>query len=333
MTNPLVMDTLFDVGPVGAAGWPDRPRLLMSYAYADKLQAADFDAYETMDVIADSGAFTAYTLGTEIDHNAYLWWLQEHATMVRFAFSLDVIFNADASMANYRYGREQLGDSSVKLVPTWHFGSPVSYLHDYCQMTDYVAIGGAVVHSKTPTNLWRGCKFAHDIAAGYGTKLHGLGITGMKTMFGLPWASVDSSSWKIFGRIGSLPLAQLDGRVIPIAVGEGTDLVPEHHALAGVYGLDSEDMHVAGYGRAAVHGGSEGAILVRNTNRAATARSFMYAEAVHRLKAPEFRLYFSVIPGDKYDVANVVAGHTLGNPWLQYAADNQLTLNQPKEQP
>lgn len=314
-------DALFDVAPAGdAAVWPDRPRLLMSYAYAEKLTAADFAAYEGMDVIADSGAFTAFTLGAEIDHDAYLWWLQEHAAAVRFAFSLDVIFDAEASMRNYRYGREQLGDGGVRLVPTWHFGSPVSYLHDYCQMTNYVAVGGAVKFGKTPTDLRRGCRMVHDVAAQYGTRLHGLGITGTKTLFGLPWASVDSSSWKTFGRFAALPLAQADGRLVDVLEGRGgRALLPERRALAQAYGLNTDEMQVEGYGRAAAHdGGVLDAVRIRNANRAATARSFMYAEAVHRLKAPEFCLYFSVIPGDKYDVANVVAGHALGNPFLHH---------------
>lgn len=115
---------LFDVALPEAADWPDRPRMLLSYAYAKKRTAAEVrELLNGADLIVDSGAFTALSSGKPIEHDEYLAWLLEHGRElgIRFAFSLDVIGDPEASWANYLRGREVLEDR-VQLVPAWHIG-------------------------------------------------------------------------------------------------------------------------------------------------------------------------------------------------------------------
>jgi 7-cyano-7-deazaguanine synthase len=309
--------TLFDLEEPIPEGWPDRRRMLLSYAYAERMTAEDFAELSSADLIIDSGAFTALNSGTPVDHDAYLDWLTGHASSCRFAFSLDVIGDWRASLQNYLYGRDRLGDA-VRLVPTWHIGSPWEALHELCELTDYVGIGGAVPFARTPALLFKLARQAHEIAASHGTRLHGLGITGRRVMFHLPWASVDSSSWNMFGRFSAFQLAESNGRLTPVVYGTGDPLTPELAQLTRQYGLDPTRMHEPGYGSSSKGWEStEYNLQLRFTNRVATARSFMYAEAVKRSKHPDsdFRLYLACDASDNRELRMVRAAHRLGNPW------------------
>lgn len=309
--EPSTQDSLFEVDRGTDPVWPDRPRVLMSYAYAKTFTADDFAEIAHADIIADSGAFTASNSGKPIDHDAYLAWLLEHAHSVRFAFSLDEIGDPDTSTLNYLYGRHHLEDR-VQLVPTWHIGSPWSVLEKYCTETDYVSVGGAVKAFRAKTSLLRVCRRAHDIAKHHGTKLHGLGLTGFRVMRWLPWASVDSSSWSISARLPYLYLADRNGRLK--SLNYGRPIAEPYRALVRQYGGDPEGMDVEGYALAS-HVGEELAATRRMWGVTASARSYMYAEAAKRGADPEasdFRVYLAAPPKD---TAVITAAHALGDPW------------------
>lgn len=300
---------LFEEQPVEVNTWPDRPRALLSYAYASKVTAEQFAEWGDVDVIIDSGAFTAHNSGKPIDHAAYLGWLGEHAHLIEFAFALDVIGDPLATLDNYRHGIDVLA-GTVRLVPTWHIGTSFDVLERYCAEADYVAVGGAVPYYQQQNDLYRLSLRAHEIARANGTRLHGLGMTGRRVMFGLPWASVDSSSWTIPARMPFLYLANEDGRMVSLNYGRP---MPEHHReLVRQYGGDPTGMDVEGYALASV-AGKEVAAERKLWGTTASARAYMVVEtAKRRATGHDFHVYLASSPRD---VDTILTAHAAGNPW------------------
>ena len=284
--------------------WPDRPRVLLSYAYAAKY---DLAAYPDAEVVIDSGAFTAHTSGKAVDHHAYLRWLAQHAGRVRFAFSLDVIGDPVASMKNYLTAVDAVGDR-VRIVPTWHIGTDFAVLDELTRATDYVAIGGAVPYASRQKVLMRQFVAAHRIARDNGARLHGLGVSGSGAVRRLPWASVDSSSWTIPQRRPVAYLATRGGVMRSLTYGQPVSKADA--GLARVYGLDPAAMSRYGYS-SAKHVGTDTARARQVAGAVAACRSYMHVESVVTTHVPHFRLYLAAQPRDRVPFT----AHAAGSPF------------------
>ena len=249
-----------------------------------------------------------------MDHEAYLDWLLVNADAITFALSYDVIGDHEASAVNHARALERIGDA-VKMVPTWHLGSPMGELERMCETYDFVCIGGAVPFAKAPDSLYRACAQAHRIAARYGTKLHGLGMTGNRILHGLPWFSVDSSAWLAACRFPSMPLANREGRIVQFEHGVYLDNLSRE--LVAQYGGDPAVIASKGWSLKA-HVGQEVAAIRRLWVMSACARSFMYLEGYkgsHQPDAP-IKVYLSGDSGNPGGaVAAVVGAHRQGSPW------------------
>lgn len=293
--------------------WPDRPRVLMSYAYASKMTDDDFAGLDGCDIVIDSGAFTAHTTGKTVDHDAYLGFLSDHAPIVTFAFALDVIGDPAGSRANYAHAMGHL-DRLPLIVPTWHVGSPMHVFDAYLDMTTYVAVGGAVPHYRQQTALHRLCRVLHDRAGEAGVKMHGLGMTGRRVMRRLPWASVDSSSWTIPARMPFLYLADEAGALVSINLGRP---MPDWHKELIVHygGTDPDAMESEGWAIAKIAGEVE-ARERKEWMVTACARSYMYTESAkrhHDGDGCDFRVYLATSPRE---ASTIRAAHALGNPYI-----------------
>lgn len=295
-------------------GWPDHPRYLMSYAYVDDSQV-ELCVQHGVDLIIDSGAFTTASSGKQMDHEAYLDWLLANADHITFALSYDVIGDHHASRVNHEYALKRVGDA-VKMVPAWHLGSPMEELARMCSESDFVCIGGAVPFAKAPDSLYRATAEAHRVAARYGTKLHGLGMTGNRILHGLPWYSVDSSAWLSACRFPSLPLANREGRIVQFEHGMYLDNLSRE--LVTQYGGDPAVVATKGWSLKA-HVGAEVAAIRREWVMRACARAFMYLEAYKAAHQPEapIRVYLSGNSGNPGGAVHEIANaHLMGNPWL-----------------
>lgn len=231
--------------------WPDRPRILQSYAYIDKMDRDEFARlYAGTDLLVDSGAFTAASQGKVIDRTAYVEYLLERADLISHAASLDVIGDWRASARNHEWMVEKL-DGRVDLLPVWHLGSPIHELERLCASSTFMAIGGCVPYAKTPDILMRHLIQAHRVAREHGTGLHGLGVTGRQTMFRLPWATVDSTSWLSGSKYGKLRL--FDGRAFrDVTLGKKPSLTDARMIRA--YGGDPATVAIPGFGSKARRG-------------------------------------------------------------------------------
>lgn len=269
--------------------WPDKPRLLISYAYQSVILGVIRNTKDMpLDLIVDSGAFTAASAGKVIDLNEYAEFLREHQSRISHAVTLDVIGDWRATAKNHDLMQARLPDMDV--VPTWHIGSPEHELRRLCRDFNYVAIGGAVPYAKYPKILMKHLIRVHQIAREADTRLHGLGITGKTAMMRLPWHSVDSSAWTRGHRYGGIDLTDARGQMQSVTF--GTKLSMKHRQLVRAYDGDPDLIETPGFNlRSSV--GDRVATDSRWVCEAA-ARSFMLAEvAAHRKNQAQMRLHLA----------------------------------------
>lgn len=291
--------------------WPDRPRNLVSYAYFAGWEPETFTALGgDLDLLVDSGAFTAFTKHRFIDLEAYIRWLRRMAPIVTQAISLDVIGDWKATRRNHEAMEDAL-DGVVPLLPAWHLGSPVEELHRLCSTYEYVAIGGCVPYARRPKVLMAHLVRAHRVAAEHGTKLHGLGITGRVSMSALPWTSVDSSSYAQVHMFGQIELADPNGHLN--AIDYGHHLTMEQRRLCRIYGLDPNRVESKDYalvGKTGQLGREE-----RRDSLLASARAALTQEGFLRRKHDrELRIYFAS-GTQRWYFSTLIEAHSLGNPF------------------
>lgn len=179
-------------------------RFLVSFHYyKDTDLQAIVDSYEgPVEVFADSGAFSAATLGVTIKRADYAAWLKDWQHLITTAATLDVIGDADSTHRN----TEALEDMGLRVLPVFHTGSPWGRLERLCTKYPYVALGGMVPYARYPDEVLRWLVRCFKIARNYGTVFHGFGQTRFKTLTSLPFYSVDSSSWGSGARYGQMYL-------------------------------------------------------------------------------------------------------------------------------
>lgn len=284
-------------------GWPQRPRVLLSYAYLKH----DARLPVGVDIIVDSGAFTVHSSGKTIDVHAYVEYLNRERGRFDAAFGLDVIGDAAASMRNYAIMADGL-HADVAMIPVWHQGSPISVLESLMEQWDYIAVGGLVSNGPGKSrnvSAMRAAIAAHKLARDHGVRLHGLGVTGNEQLR-LPWFSVDSSSWTIPQRRPVVYLAQPNGRLKSYT--RGTTATIEQRQLLHAYGLDA--LRFGRYGSSAAgHIGRETAKRETSLAIDATVRSYMWADA----RSPHgTRIYLAASTAS---LPTIVAAHQRGAPF------------------
>ena len=166
---------------------------LLPYHYfkgANLDQLAESAGRPDLKFFADSGAYTAATLGVPIDLNEYAVWLRQWQHRLDPYANLDVLFDVEASAANQRE-LEKLG---LHPAPVWHLGEPVTVLREMVERHDFVAVGNMVSAAKRNPKLWNLLDLVHTIAADNDCGLHGFGLSSWPMIVRWPWRSVDSSS-------------------------------------------------------------------------------------------------------------------------------------------
>ena len=182
---------------------------LESYHYIGKGRYADRIRENGDKVFLDSGAFSAFSLGVQVDLPAYCRWIQQNLDIVRVednSLMASVLDGIGDPLQTYRnqLAMEELG---VRPLPCFHYGEDERYLEWYMANYDYITIGGMVPIS-TPQlfhwldRIWN--KYLCDGSGKARIKVHGFGLTSLPLMQEYPWFSVDSSSWVQIGAHGNL---------------------------------------------------------------------------------------------------------------------------------
>ena len=155
-----------------------------------------------IDLFLDSGAFSAKTQGIDINIEEYIAFIKEHEHLLTVYANLDVIGSAEGTWRNQML----MEKAGLKPLPTFHYGEDLKWLRRYINRGyDYIALGGMV---KTPNliawldDIWH--KYLTDEQGMPRIKVHGFGMTSLSLMLRYPWYSVDSTSWVVAGRLGSI---------------------------------------------------------------------------------------------------------------------------------
>lgn len=171
--------------------------ILASYHYfKNKVDVIRNSIASHHDVLIDSGAFSAMSLGKNIDIDDFCRFIKECGA-VNYA-SLDVIGDAKATLENYNYMVEKHG---LKPIPTFHMGSEISDLDPILALkSNYIALGGLVFSSGVINHcdeVW-----SYILKKKPNLRVHGFGLTNIELMKRYPWYSIDSSSYKSCRRFG-----------------------------------------------------------------------------------------------------------------------------------
>ena len=185
------------------------PNILESYHYIGSQRYVDQMREDDANVFLDSGAFSAFTLGVDIDLPTYcnyikrnidLWRVEDGVVM---ASVLDGIGDPLKTFQNQKH-MEWLG---AKPLPCFHAGEDERYLEYYVQNYEYITLGGMVGSSSKQLCVWLDRMWDKYLTDGSGRprlKVHGFGITAVPIMERYPWYSVDSSSWIQSAAFGSI---------------------------------------------------------------------------------------------------------------------------------
>ncbi len=173
---------------------------LESYHYIGKQTLVDRIRESNDKVFLDSGAFSAFTLGKDINIVQYCDYIKRNLDIIRvddgviMASVLDGIGDPRKTWDN-QWIMEKLG---VTPLPCFHYGEDERYLEHYIANYPYITIGGMVPISNPQLFHWLDRIWGKYLTDGSGRpriKVHGFGLTSVPLMTRYPWYSVDSSSW------------------------------------------------------------------------------------------------------------------------------------------
>lgn len=141
-------------------------------------------------IFLDSGGFSAFTQGAEIDIDEYCNFIKKHESKINYYAQLDCIGDEKGTERNLKH----MESKGLTPLPVFHFKSDYKRLEALTNQYDYICLGGLVPLSrKKPTliaHLDKCFSIIKDKA-----KVHGFGMTGMDILKRYPWFSVDSTSW------------------------------------------------------------------------------------------------------------------------------------------
>jgi hypothetical protein len=157
----------------------------------------------TTQLMLDSGAWSAYTQKTTIKIGDYIDYIRRRKRYLEIYFNLDVIGDGENSYNNWVHMRA----NGLEPIPVYHIGTPESFLENYLEHCDHIAIGAIADMStekrmESLNRIW--VEYLTDSKGFPKVKVHGFGLTSIRVMKSYPWYSVDSTSWVMFGRYGAI---------------------------------------------------------------------------------------------------------------------------------
>lgn len=159
-----------------------------------------------LNLLVDSGAFTAWKAGKPIELSTYMKFLKSLPFKPFGYFMLDVIGDAEKTKINY----ETMLEHGFDPIPIFTRGESFDELESYYEKTDYIAIGGLV---GTQGNHG----FVKALMKRIGSRrVHLLGYTNQMLVQHFKPYSIDSSSWSSSIRYAVLKLYAGGGRWVTI---------------------------------------------------------------------------------------------------------------------
>ncbi len=190
-----------DLGLIGEGRIRPPTNILLSYHYYRRV---DLDRYSSCRIVADSGAFSAKTLGKEISTKQLVAWTRKWEHRLAWAACLDV----PSVKQTKRNWERMVYDHGIPAVSTLHAGDPPETMDWYAEQgVDFLGLGGMAGEAWSAAAVFRWLvsifKYAQDNHPQM--RFHGWGMT-HRNLLRLPFFSVDSSGWGSSYRYGRIVL-------------------------------------------------------------------------------------------------------------------------------
>ncbi len=240
-------------------------RHLFSFFYEAKKRFNDGDSHfelvEEFDLFVDSGAFSAWSQGVEIDIEEYAEFVRYHRGSIQYCINLDSISEARDPWSLNEAARRSwdnylhLKDLGVPALPVYHYGEDPKWLDVFVAETDYICLGGMVSITGADRMRWLDSTFKRALKLRPQVRIHGLGIGDLSLIERFPWYSVDSTTWLRLAAMGNIWVPRVhkgefvfDDNPHKIHV---TDVrkVPEIDAWAAMCGTSAEAIQTDYYAR------------------------------------------------------------------------------------
>lgn len=150
----------------------------------------------------DSGAFSALTQKVQINLTEYIAFIKKYQGIIDVYSVLDDITDPEITLAN----QKTMEEAGLNPVPCFHHGEPFDYLDNYVDNYDYISLGGLVGARTKVLQEWLDRCWLRLIE-GNGmpkVKVHAFGMTSHQLLWRYPWYSVDSTTWILTARMGSI---------------------------------------------------------------------------------------------------------------------------------
>lgn len=181
----------------GPWDWANKPlNILVAFPFVDVWHAENEgkgNDWVTNATMLDSGAFSAWSVGKEIDFEALC--LEAEKPCWDEVVALDVIGDAEASLKNSLRMKEA---KDLTVMPVFHFGDPWEILQEYKAKFDRIGIASGHGAPLKERLAWTDQCFSRA----YPAKFHSFGWIKREVLLRFPFASADSSSWAAGTRFG-----------------------------------------------------------------------------------------------------------------------------------
>ena len=167
-----------------------------------------------MNLMLDSGAFSAFTQKKEIDINKYCEFILNNQQYIDKSVNLDVINPQDPEVAAAAGMDNFLAmlDKGITAMPVFHARESWKWLDQMLSLTDYIGLSGTSLVSQVEDRAW------HRLIWSYVTdrdgypiaKFHSFGNTSEYMLLTMPFYSADSATWMIQG--GRAARVKLQGK-------------------------------------------------------------------------------------------------------------------------
>jgi len=175
----------------------------------------------------DSGAFSAWSKNIEINLQDYIDYIKKVEHIVEVYATLDVIGNPEKTYEN----QLEMERQGLNPIITLHKGEDMKWLKLYLDRYDYIALGGiagGVTAVDIETHLNKCWEIICDTPDRKPRcKVHGFGLTSLRLITRYPWYSVDSTSWVMTSRFGSVYVPRMkNGKYVYVPFTEDGKYIP-----------------------------------------------------------------------------------------------------------
>jgi hypothetical protein len=190
--------------------------ILCSYAYQEGvIPSKRLLKRHGIKLMFDSGAFTAWTKGKEVNIDEYINFIKENEDIIDLekVVNLDIILGGKKTATqeqfddackkgfeNYYYMKKH----GIEAIHVFHQGENLHYLEKMCHECKYIGISPNNDFSDLAKERWLQECFEVIQRINPNIKTHAFGVTSFRLLSKFPYTSADSSSWALTSAFGSI---------------------------------------------------------------------------------------------------------------------------------